>query len=141
MKIQNVDRLKRKLRRFPEIVREEIRAAISQSADEMVELMKRTVPVDKGDLRDSIGWTWGAPPRGALVIATSANKAAREAGLVATIFAGNEAAYYVRFIEFGTVKARAQPFFFPSYRLTKKRARARITRATTKAAKKVAAGG
>lgn len=140
MKIQNLDRFKRKLAAMPGAAREEIREAIGKSADEVVDLMRRMVPVDKGDLRDSIGWTWGAPPKGSTVLATSSRSAVGDAGLVATIFAGGGEAFYAHFVEFGTVHMGRQPFFYPSFRLGKKRAQSRIARATTKAAKKVAVG-
>lgn len=141
MKIQNLERFKRKLAAMPAAAREEIREAIAKSADEIVDLMRRTVPVDEGTLRASIGWTWGAPPKGSTVLATSSRRAAGDAGLVATIYAGGGWAFHARFIEFGTVNMAAQPFFYTSFRLGKKRMRSRITRATNKAARKVAAGG
>lgn len=138
MRIRNVGRLKKKLRRLPDVAREEIRKGIALSADEIVELMRRIVPVDRGDLRDSIGWTWGATPKGRSVIATSVK--AGDAGMVATIYAGGGDAFHARFVEFGTREMSARPFFYPSWRLSRKRARSRIARATTRAAKKVAAG-
>lgn len=142
MKIQNLERFKRKLAAMPAAAREEIRTAIAASADEIVDLAKRLVPVDQGDLRDSIAWTWGVAPKGTTVLATSSSRgAAGAAGLVATIYAGGGDAYHAFWIEFGTQHMSAQPFFFPAFRVGKKRARSRITRATTKAAKKVAAGG
>src|SRR5690606_22723943 len=85
VKIQNLERFKAKLRKLPKVARDEIRAAMEASANEMVDLMKRMVPVDEGDLQRSIGWTWGAPPEGATVFA----QAAGEAGLVITIYAGD----------------------------------------------------
>ncbi len=147
MKIQNIDRLKRKLAAMPRVAKEEIRQALEQSAEEIVGVMRSMVPVDKGTLRSSIGWTWGAPPDGASAFA----QAGGEAGLVITIYAGSNATYVsgargVEFQnaflqEFGSAKMSANPFFRPAWRLNKKRARGRITRATTKAAKKAAAGG
>jgi hypothetical protein len=84
--------------------------------------------------------------------------------LSVTIHAGDARAWYARLVEFGTrghvIKAKekrlsdgsqfygtevrhpgtgSQPFFFPAYRLTKKRMRSRLQRATNSAAKKVAA--
>ena len=52
-----------------------------------------------------------------------------------TIYAGDDKAFYARFVEFGTVKMKAIPFFFPAYRTNKKRAKSRVRRAHTKAAK------
>ncbi|MBA3576186.1 MAG: HK97 gp10 family phage protein [Sphingomonas sp.] len=141
MKILGLARFKRKLAKMPKAAKDEIRIAIEKSAEEIVDLMRRLAPVDRGDLRDSIGWTWGAPPKGSSVLATSKRTVAGNAGLVATIYAGGGDAFHARWVEFGTTKMAAQPFFYTSWRFGKKRARSRITRATNKAAKRVAAGG
>lgn len=147
MKIQNLDRFKRKLRRLPQVAKDEMRKGLEQSANEMVDLMKRMVPVDEGKLRDSIGWMWGAPPEGATVFATAAG----DAGLVITIYAGDRNTIVTNargiefqnaFIqEFGSQKMSANPFFRPAWRINRKRAQGRISRSIGKAARKVAAGG
>lgn len=147
MKILNLQRFKRKLRSIPEAAKEEIRRGLEQSADEIVDLMKRMVPADEGKLRASIGWTWGAPPEGATVFA----KAAGEAGLVITIYAGDRntivtnargVEFQNAFLqEFGTKNMPANPYFRPAWRLNKKRAQSRVSRSIGKAARKVAAGG
>jgi len=147
VKIQNLDRFKAKLRRLPQVAKDEIRKGLEQSADEIVDLMKRMVPVDEGDLQRSIGWTWGAPPEGASVFA----QAAGEAGMVITIYAGDAStvvtnARGVEFQnaliqEFGRKGKHAQSFFRPAWRINRKRARSRISRSIGKAARKVAAGG
>jgi len=80
-----------------------------------------------------------------------------------TIFAGDDKAFYARWAEFGTAPhslakgadrssrrrrnlpgrqhpgARAHPFFYPAYRANRKKLKSRVSRAITKAAKKVAA--
>jgi HK97 gp10 family phage protein len=134
MKIQGADRLKRKLRVLPKIAREEIRKALAQGAEEIADLARRLVPVDEGDLRASIGWTFGRPPKGSRILGQ-----AKGNGIAATIYAGSSEAFYSRWVEFGTVKMRARPYFYPAYRLGRKRAKSRISRAMTKAAKRVAA--
>lgn len=135
MTVQNRERLLRKLSALPKAVKDEIRKALSKSADEMVALAKSLVPVDRGALRDSIGWTYGAAPRGSIQLAS-----ASIGELTVTIYAGNDEAYYARWVEFGTVKMSAQPYFFPSFRALRKRARSRIARQTNKAMKQVANG-
>jgi HK97 gp10 family phage protein len=95
-------------------------------------MMKRLVPVDKGDLRDSIGWTWGEVPAGAAQFFKSRGG---DPDLTATIYAGDDKAFYARLVEFGTVKTGEHPYFFPSYHANKKRAKRRIKRAATEAAK------
>ena len=144
--VKGITDLNKKVAAIPKRVEARARAAMEAGADELVDMMKRFVPVDDGDLRDSIGWTWGAAPKGSVVLAES-NADGR--GLKITVYAGNEKAYYARWVEFGTAShvnggkfpgtqnpgSRAQPFFFPSYRSLKKRIRARIRRETAKAFK------
>jgi len=115
--------------------------AMEKGAEELVEAMKRLAPVLKepdsrrraGALRDSIGWTWGDAPRGALVI--DRFDAGREtADMRITIYAGGKEAFYARFVEFGTrTGSPAQPFFYPAYRAHRRRIRARIAREIRKA--------
>jgi HK97 gp10 family phage protein len=59
--------------------------------------------------------------------------------LTATIYAGNDEAYYARWVEFGTVKMAAQPFFYPSYRALRKKAKSNIKRSVTIAIREIAA--
>lgn len=129
--------LNRKLARLPRVAKEEIRKALAKSADEIVAFARSLVPVDDGDLRDSIGWTWKEPPRRSVLLGL-----AKAGDLTVTIFAGDDKAFYARWVEFGTKdgKPGATPFFYPAYRALRKRARSRVSRATTKAARKVAAG-
>lgn len=132
-KVQGLDRLRRKLKRLPQVAKDEIRNALAQSAREIADLAESLVPQDSGKLAGSIGWTWGDAPKGAMTLARG------QAGdLTVTVYAGDDEAFYARWIEFGTQKMAAQPFFFVSYRALRKRASSRIKRAQTKAAKKVA---
>jgi HK97 gp10 family phage protein len=144
--VKGITDLNKKVAAIPKRVEVKARAAMEAGADELVDMMKRFVPVDDGDLRDSIGWTWGAAPKGSVVLAESG---ADSRGLKITVYVGNEKAYYARWVEFGTAPhvnggkfpgtqnpgSRAQPFFFPSWRALRKRIRARIRRETAKAFK------
>lgn len=163
MKVSNVDRLKKKIAAMPKAIRDDLRTALGQGADEIVSLAKSFAPTDSGDLRDSIDHSFG------LYLPANANVRGVGIGggghdLAVTIHAGDERAYYAGWVEFGTaphsvakgggtvggrVKARfgggtphpgaaAHPFFYPAYRLGKRRARSRITRAMNKAIKRVA---
>lgn len=154
-KIIGLDRLNRKLKAFPKAVEAEISAAMEQSANEIVALAKSLAPVDSGDLQMSIGWTWGDAPKGAMVLGRVKSSGKGSGNLHITVFAGGGDAYYARMIEFGTAPhlnggrfagskhpgTAAQPFFYPAYRATRKRAKGRVTRAVNKAAKRIAAGG
>lgn len=146
-RILNLDRLNKKLKRFPADVEQEVRKAMDQTATEMVAMMRSLVPVDSGALRDSINWTWGDAPQGAMVIGEVRQSGKGEGNLRITIYAGtrNKAlgdmdAYYARFVEMGTRFMRARPFFFVSYRALRRRGKSRISRAIGKAARKMAAG-
>ncbi|MHC3940223.1 hypothetical protein ACI0FR_01533 [Paenochrobactrum sp. BZR 201-1] len=119
------------------MAKNEIRKALETSADEIVGMAQRLVPVDKGDLRNSIGWTWGKAPKGAMTLGKVA-EASLAGDLTITIYAGNSEAFYARWIEFGTQKMPKQAYFFPSYRANRKRALSRVRRSITKAAKQVA---
>lgn len=113
--------------------------AMETSADEIVGLAKRVAPVVSGDLQDSIGWKWGAPPKRKRILGfIKITRPAKNDDFTITIFAGNEKAYYARWVEFGRPGVPASPFFYPAYRASRRRARGRVTRAVNKAFKKVA---
>ena len=146
------DRLLRKLKAFPPRAETLIRAAMVDSAEQTVSMMKSLVPVDGGDLQMSISWTWGDAPKGSLKIGQIKSA---QGNMRITIYAGGGDAWYSRFVEFGTSPftsggkfagaanpgVRAQPFFFVSARAMRKPTKGRISRAITKAAKDIAAGG
>lgn len=158
--ILGLAKLDRKLKRMPDIARAEIKAAMEASAGDVVRLAKSLVVVDSGDLRGSIGWTWGAPPRGALTLGKVA-AASLGKDLTITVYAGDDKAFYARWVEFGTAPhnvakgggntsfkgegvkhpgAAARPFFFPAYRASRKGAKSKIRKAFRSAAKTAAAG-
>ena len=137
-KVIGLPKLKKKLEALVAVGRDEIRRAMETSADEIVALAKNLVPVDKGDLKDSIGWTWGKAPKGAMTLGKVQSDGV-DSEFTITIYAGNSEAYYSRWVEFGTQKMAAQPYFYPSYRALRRRSKSRVTRAVTKAIKKVAA--
>jgi HK97 gp10 family phage protein len=149
--IEGLKRLQAKLDRLPAKVKTRIREAMEAGAEEIVSMAKSLVPVNTGSLRDSIGWTWGRAPKGAMTIGTVE---ATGGELTITIYAGSSDAFWARWIEFGTSQhvnaglyagsehpgTSAQPFFYVSFRANRKRVKSRITRAINKAAKEVAAG-
>lgn len=67
-KVVGLPKLRKKLEALVAVGRDEIRRAMETSSDEIVALAKNLVPVDKGDLKDSIGWTWGKAPKGAMTL-------------------------------------------------------------------------
>lgn len=143
--ILNRVKLERKLKRLPEIAKVRIRAAMEEAANDITDMMRSLVPYDSGALYDSIGWTWGAAPKGALIVAQVTSQLGGD--LTITIFAGSRDkskgdmdAYWARWVEFGTQKMRAQPYFFVSWRASKKKSVSAIRRATRAAGRDAAAG-
>ena len=129
--VHGLDKLKARFDAIPVKVREAAKLALEQSAQEIVDTMRRFVPVESGDLRDSINWTWGDAPSGAMTIGTV--KGSAYGSMRITIYAGGDKAFYGRFQEFGTKKMAANPFFFPAWRAKKKKVRSRLSRAISKA--------
>ena len=131
-------RLRARLAKVPDIIREAAASAMEECAAEIVAEMKLLVPVDSGDLRDSIGWTWGEVPPGSFMIdeiRSGKNAGQQYATLRIKIYAGSKEAFYARFVEFGTkTGVRAQPFFFAAYKKWggKAKFRARIRAAIRK---------
>ena len=132
--VQGLAALKRRWSRVPVQVRAAVIAQMEKSADEIVGEMRRLVPVESGTALLSIGWTWGDPPKGALVIGQVGERDAK--ALRITIYAAGDEAYYARFLEFGTQKMAARPFFYPVWRARRRRTRSRITRAINTAIKR-----
>lgn len=143
--VKGMDRLRAQLNALPDAIKAEIRAAMEKSAEEIVAMARGLAPVLKepdqrrqqGALRDSIGWTWGEAPKGAMTLG-KVQADTNSDRMVITIYAGNSEAFYARWVEFGTAKMQARPFFYPSYRANRRRLRGRANRALKKAAQKVA---
>lgn len=135
-KVIGQERLRKKLHELVNVGKAEIKKAMETSADEIVSLAKGLVPADTGSLRDSIGWTWGKAPKGVLTLGKVKSDAV-DSGFTITIYAGNSEAFYARWVEFGTQNMTARPYFYPSYRALRRRAKGRVTRAVNKAFKKV----
>lgn len=156
-KVQGADRLERRLKALPKAVKREVRAAVEQSAGEIVAAQKRLAPKKSGKLAASIRYTMGdeSPPRYAAI------KSAGQRGdpeTTAIISAGNSGVRTAHIVEFGSAPhvqggifegsepavmhpgTDPQPFFYPGYRLTRKRAKSRVSRAVGKAARKAAQG-
>lgn len=140
---KNRERALRRMRAIPIKVREAVRTALAQNAEELVGMMKRLVPVDQGDLRDSIGWTFGDAPEGSMAAGTMGGGAGADdfGGIKVTVYAGSKAAWHARFVEHGTATHPAQPFFFASYRALRRRMKSRLSRARNKAIREALAVG
>lgn len=138
------DRLARKFQRLPGLMNRYVRAALEQGANEMVDLIRQLAP---DWLRPSIKWSWGGAPKGSVVLDSLGGGAS--GALRVAIYSTDSRA---RRFEFGTGdryqkstgryagRITAQPFFWPGYRLLRRRARTRITRAVNRAIREAMAG-
>jgi HK97 gp10 family phage protein len=127
-------RLQKRLKAIPEGVKAAVKPALEKSGNELVGTMKQLAEAsrDSGDLIDSIQMTPGGKatplyrqPGGSTVVPENS----------VAITAGNSEVRYPHVVEYGTQKAPAQPFFWPAYRLLKKRITNRIKRAVSKSVK------
>lgn len=147
--VRGKDKLFAKLKQLAPAADKALTDASQKSAGEMVAAARSFVPVRTGKLRESIvatpagqsppAYAQGAPgvvPAGAVMV-TAGNSEVRYAHLVEFgakahpnegIFAGTQ-----------NPGSPAQPFFFPAYRLIRKKHRGRATRALNKSIKEVAA--
>lgn len=146
----------RRMRAIPEAARKAVQPALLREANKIADTMRLLAPVDEGDLKKSIAVTGPgqatppySQPGGAMVAPE----------LTAVITAGNAEVRYAHLVEFGaaphdvskgaaTVEGRiravfkggtqhpgapAQPFFWPGFRVHRKKTLAAIKRAIGKA--------
>lgn len=129
--------LHKQLEAIPAALLAELRIVLEREAENLVQEMRRLVPVESGILQESIGWTWGEAPAGRIKIGSVGGK--RFGTLSISIYAGakngDDDAFYSYFVEFGTTSATAQPFFFPVYRANRKRIRANLKRGISRVMK------
>lgn len=127
-------RFQARMKALPEAVRKAVQPALVQGAQEIAALQRAAAEAsrDTGDLIDSIAVTGPGqttPPYSQ----PGGSKTVGE--LEAVVTAGNSKVRYAHLVEHGTSKTEAQPFFWPGFRLGRKRATARIKRAISKAVK------
>jgi HK97 gp10 family phage protein len=117
--VQGIDRLQRRLiDEIPKDIRAALEAEMVASADRIVAGARLRVPVESGELRDSIQRTEVREGRrGGLYVAISAGRPTEKGYNTA------------RIVEFGTMDTPAQPFLLPAFRLTRRSARTRMRRA------------
>jgi len=118
----------------------EVQPALLKAGDRMADTMRQLAETsrDTGNLIESIAVTPAgkrtpsySQPGGETVV--PANQV--------MITVGDSDARYPHLVEYGTAKAEAQPFFWPAFRLERKKALASIKRAISKAVRKGANTG
>lgn len=125
---RNKDRFFRTLRSTVPGLDAELRQELAKTGEGFAAKARSFVPVDTGGLAKSIGWEW-----------TQNTQADASRSPAIVIMAGDDKggeADHVRHVEFGTVDTQKQPFFFPAYRLERKKIKGRLSRAMTRALKK-----
>jgi HK97 gp10 family phage protein len=133
IKVSNKDRMLAALKNVAPGMEKGIADALVKSADEMVQQAKQFAPVDDGDLRNSIAYTVGKYSADNANVRGSSSGGGSDSSV--TVHAGNAKAYYAAFVEFGVPDRPKQPFFFPAFRLLRKRIKGRLSRAMSKAIK------
>lgn len=142
VRVTGLEELRRKFARLTPAVEAEIQASLEKSGEEMVSLARALAPVDDGDLRDSIVMT----TPGNLTPIYGGGGQQKVGPLGVRITAGDYLVRYAAIVEFGrkatatAAAMAARPFFWPAYRLLRRRIRSRTARAITSAIKKAARG-
>ena len=132
MASKQLERLQKRLDAIPKRVIATVQPALEKSGQELVQAMKTLAEPsrDTGELIDSIEMTTAgnmtppySQPGGSQVVPPNA--------VMVTV--GNTDVRYPHLVEYGTTKAQAQPFFWPAYRLLRRKIGNRLKRSISKA--------
>jgi HK97 gp10 family phage protein len=132
MASDQLTRLLKRLEAIPKAVRDATQPALAASGQELVDAMKALAEASRltSDLIETITMTTAgnttppySQPGGSQVVPENA----------VMITVGNSQVRYPHLVEYGTTRSAAQPFFWPAYRLLKKRILNRIKRGAAKA--------
>ena len=127
-------RFQDRMNRIPIAAREAVGPALLKGAEEIAAAQRMLAERsrDTGALIDSITVT---PPGQSTPAYSQPGGSKTAAELEAIVTVGNADVRYPHLVEHGTAEAPAQPFFWPGFRLARKRAAARIKRAIGKGIK------
>ena len=132
-----IGRLQRRLAAIPKAVKEAVEPALRKSGEEMVATMRAIVPKDTRDLEYSIKYTMPgkqtpaySQPGGSMTVPENA----------VAVTVGNSDVRYGHLVEYGSVKAQAQPFFWPAVRLNRKKFTSRLQPAVAATVRKKGGG-
>lgn len=128
-----IGRLKKRLANIPKSVREAVQPNLIKQGEMIAATMRQIVPVDSGELRDSIAVT---PPDSSTPPFSTPGGSFVVPETSVAVTAGGKDARHAHLVEYGTVKMNAQPFFWPAVRLTRKKAQRNIKSAMSRAVKK-----
>ena len=123
-------RFQSRMQAIPRAARQAVKPALVKAAEDVANLQRALAPEKTGDLKASITVTGPgeatppySQPGGSMVAPPN----------TALITVGNTDVRYPHLQEFGTSHHEAQPFFWPGFRMGRKRALNRIKRAIGKA--------
>lgn len=128
-----IGRLKKRLASIPKNVKTSVQPNLIKQGEMIASTMRSFVPVDTGELRDSIAVT---PPDSSTPPYSTPGGSFIVPETSVAVTAGGKDARHAHLLEYGTIKMRAQPFFWPAVRLTRKKAQRNIKSAMSRAVKK-----
>lgn len=120
----------RRMAAIPVAARQSVQPALLKGGEEIAAIQRGLAPRDEGDLIDSIEVT-GPGQRTPPYSQPGGSMTVPENMVAVTV--GNTDTRYPHLQEYGTTRHAAQPFFWPGFRLGRKRALNRIKRAIGKA--------
>lgn len=133
--------LQQRLAAVKKAVRAEAMAALRDGAEEIASAMRRAVPADTGKLRGTIRVEQNADLSVSIKVGGPVTTKKVRMSRRRSSSRNSPEVDYATFVEFGTKKRKAQPFFWPTWRLTKRATRAKVERRIKKALESVGGGG
>jgi HK97 gp10 family phage protein len=146
MKVQGRREIGRKMRALPARIKQPVQKAVTEGAEEIARMQRNLAPEHTGKLKKSIRVT---PPGQTTPSHSQPGGARTTREFEALVTAGDDEVRYPHLVEYGTAPhpqgglgegtqhpgTTAQPFFWPGYRLARKRVRVKVKRAIGKAVK------
>lgn len=150
--VKGRDKLRAQLNRVPRYIQAEVKDQLEKEADKLVRMMDAIKPSSDIDIR----WTWGKVPAGVMRIGQVRVK--EYAKMSISIYATASSSEYpegfpalARWWEFGTTdrftkdgqyrgRIEASPYFWPSFRSSRKNIKGNLSRAVSRAVKKANRG-
>jgi len=120
------------MNRAKQSARKAVMPELEQAGRDLAVTMRVLAPRDTGALEDSIEVTYPGQSTPAYS-QPGGSRTAKESEVLIT--AGNDGVRYPHLVEYGTADTDAQPFFWPAWRLSRKKIRDRIGRRFRKAIK------
>lgn len=120
---------------LPREWRQNLSRAVSDGAEEVANFQRQLVPVDEGDLRESIGTSQTLDGLRAFIVAGDTGDVRHVTALTRRRSGKRLQAFYGVLVEYGTRNRPATPFFWPAWRALVPSLRRRFSRAFAKAFK------